>query len=489
MFKQTLLAALMTAVFAAPALAAESSVGFTKLWTHAHTHANQTAEIPAFDPLTNTVWVAGVVGVDVLDGNTGDLLDHIDVTPYGYINSVTIRNGLAALAIEHFSSKTEGDRREPGKVLFVDTRSRTLSSGNNPVAVGALPDMLTFSHDGRYLLVANEGTPNKTADQAYIQPDPAGSVSIIDVAARSVIATPKLEGVPIAGTHLRTPDKVGMDYEPEYIAVSPDNQKAYVTLQEANGVAVLDLRTLQFTLIIGLGLKDFALADNGFGLSNYIDPTDRDYISGSSGPTRTELRALPVKGLYQPDAIASFHYRGKTYLAMANEGDIREDEVDKARASAISGTPDELKRLNISLTDSTPGNLVTFGGRSFSIRDEAGNLVYDSGNILDAEAIARGIYDDARSDDKGVEPEGIALHVLADRTYAFVGLERTTKSAIAIFDITHPHATRLVDMIVTGGDVAPEGLIAYEERGQHFLAVANEVSNTTTVYRLDRLQP
>lgn len=486
MLKLVLIAALTAAVFSTSAFAAQTTFTFSKLWTHQHTTLNQTAEIPAYDPLTNTLWIAGVVGVDVLDAETGTLLDHIDLTPYGFINGVTIRNGLAAMAIESASSETAGDRRDPGKVLFYDTRSRTVSGGQNPLEVGSLPDMITFTHDGRYLLVANEGTPNRVADAPYTQPDPVGSVSIIDVAARKVIATPTLTGVPVAGSGLRLPENTGMDYEPEYIAVDRNNQKAYVALQEANGMAVLDLRTMQFTQIIGLGLKDFSLADNGFGGNNFIDPNDRDYLSGNSGPTRNELRPVPVKGLYQPDAIASFSHRGKTYLAMANEGDTREDEVDKARASVLSGTPADLRRLNISLTESSPGNLVTFGSRSFSIRDESGNLVYDSGSLLDAEAIARGIYNDARSDDKGVEPEGLALIDIKNRSYALVGLERTTKGAIAIFDITIPEATQFVDMIVTDGDISPEGLAVYQTLGQHYLAMANEVSNTTTLYRLGR---
>jgi hypothetical protein len=362
--------------------------------------------------------VAGVVGVDVLDAATGGLIEHIDLTPYGYINSVAISNGIAAFAIEARSSATEGDRRNPGKVLFYDTSTRQPSTRFSPIEVGALPDMLTFSHDGRKLLVANEGTPNNAADEDYTTPDPAGSVTIIDIAKRMVVASLEFDGAPVTGSDLRLPAVTGMDFEPEYITVALNGKKAYVTLQEANGVAVLDLDRHRVSEIIGLGLKDFSLADNGFGGNNFIDPNDRDYLSGSSGPTRTELRPVPVKGLYQPDAIASYVYRDKTYLVMANEGDTREDEADKARASILNGTPDDLKRLNISLTESTPGNLVTFGARSFSIRDAAGNLVYDSGSLLDAEAIARGLYDDARSDDKGVEPEGVALLKMAERTYA-----------------------------------------------------------------------
>jgi hypothetical protein len=269
-----------------------------------------------------------------------------------------------------------------------------------------------------------------------------------------------------------------MDFEPEYITVNAAGTKAYVSLQEANAMGVLDLNTNTFSSIIGLGAKDFSLADN------YIDPNDRDYISGTSGPTKTVLRASSVVGLYQPDGMAAYEANGQTFIVMANEGDTREDDGDKARASTLSGTANDIKRLNVSTTDSVSGSLVTFGARSFSIRDEAGNIVFDSGSQLDAKAIELGIYDDSRSDDKGVEPEGVELMVIGDRTYAFIGLERTTKSAIGIFDITDPANASFIDMIVSDGDIAPEGLEGFTIGGMHYLAVANEVSNTTTVYSL-----
>ena len=127
-----------------------------------------------------------------------------------------------------------------------------------------------------------------------------------------------------------------------------------------------------------------------------------------------------------------------------------------------------------------------------SIRDAEGTLVYDSGSILDTEANNRRIYDDGRSRDKGVEPEGVALLDIAGRTYAFVGLERTTSSAIAVFDVTNPYDARFLDLIVTPGDLSPEGLAAYKFRGTFYLAIANEVRATgattthTTLYRVDR---
>jgi hypothetical protein len=242
-----------------------------------------------------------------------------------------------------------------------------------------------------------------------------------------------------------------------------------VTLQEANGVAVLDLNRKRFTRIVGLGTKDFSLP------GNQIDPLDDGTVSFISPA---------AKGLYMPDGIAAYRWRGHTYLVMANEGDFREDDGDRSAASTF-GAVAPLNRLRVSNTDSSAGDLYAAGARSFSIRDAQGRLVYDSGDILDKEAAARGIYNDGRSRDKGVEPEGVSLLDIAGRTFAFVGLERTTVAAVAVFDVTDPRDVTFVDMIVTDGDVSPEGMAAYHHRGEFFLAIANEVSNTTTLYRID----
>ena len=452
-----------------------SALSFTKLWTYDHNVTpGQVSEIPAFDRKTNTLWIAGVVGVDVLDAETGTLLTHIDTTPYGAVNSVAIHNGLAAVAVEATT------RTDPGLVVFYDTKTRALSSGVSSVMVGALPDMLAFTPDGRKLLVANEATPSAYGSRigttvpfvfGSANVDPVGSVSIIDMKTRTLAATAGFSGVPSGGSHLRT--ATGMDFEPEYIAIDEDGEKAYVTLQEANAMAVLDLETNTFERVIGLGAKDFSLP------GNQIDPLDNDGTVTFISPA--------AQGLYMPDGIATYERCGKTYVVMANEGDFREDDGDRSAASTF-GAVAPLNRLRVLNTDSSPGDLYAAGARSFSIRDDQGNLVYDSGDILDKEAYARGVYDDGRSRDKGVEPEGVSLIDIGGRTYAFVGLERTTKGAVAVFDITDPKETEFVNMIVTDGDIAPEGVKAYQYRGDFYLAIANEVSKTTTLYSIERLR-
>jgi hypothetical protein len=192
-----------------------------------------------------------------------------------------------------------------------------------------------------------------------------------------------------------------------------------------------------------------------------------------------------------PDAIATYDWFGLPFIVMANEGDFREDDGDRSPASTF-GAVAPLDRLRVSNKDSTaePLNLLAAGARSFSIRGPNGGLVYDSGSILDVEAHKRGIYADGRSRDKGVEPEGVALLEVGHRTFAFIGLERTTQSAVAVFDITSPFDVQFVDMIVTPADLAPEGLAAYRHNGKYYLAIANEgdddgAPSNTTLYRLE----
>jgi DNA-binding beta-propeller fold protein YncE len=188
--------------------ATQDILGFAKKWTHSHVTSGQVSEIPAFDGITRTLWVAGVVGVDVLNADTGALIEHIDVTPFGYVNSVAIRGHIAAFAVESMV-----DRRNAGMVLLYDTRTRMPIHRGIPV--GSLPDMLTFTPNGEKLLVANEGTPNLMADEPYdLLTDPPGTVSIIDMRRRRVIATPTLKKARFTGNARLS---AGMDFEPEYI--------------------------------------------------------------------------------------------------------------------------------------------------------------------------------------------------------------------------------------------------------------------------------
>jgi len=295
------------------------------------------AEITAYDAATRRLFIVnGALGtVDVADLTNPALplpVGTITVSGLGAAaKSVDTRNGVVAVAIEN-TTKTA-----PGTVAFYDAATLQLISS---VTVGALPDMLTFDERGTTVLVANEGEP----DDDYLV-DPEGSVSIIDVtniAAPSVRtagfgayngqeATLRAKGVRIYGPNA----SVAQDLEPEYIAVSEDGRTAWVTLQENNAMAIVDIASATVTSIVPLGYKDHRLPGNA------LDVSDRD--GAASGPA-IRIRNWPVYGMYQPDAIASYRVGGQTFLVTANEGDARDWQgtpgfSEESRVSALPLNP------------------------------------------------------------------------------------------------------------------------------------------------------
>jgi hypothetical protein len=290
-----------------------------------------------------------------------------------------VRDGLIAVAIQ------AAVKTDPGRVVFFDATGDFVAG----VTVGALPDMLTFTPNGRFVLVANEAEPN----DAYTV-DPPGSVSIIELDGGAAgITQADVTTVGFAAFNGAALDpsirifglnaSVSQDLEPEYIAVSHDSLTAWVTLQEANAIAELDLVSRTFTRLVGLGFKDHSRPENA------LDPSDRD------GGIR--IGTWPVFGMYQPDAIAALHHGDETFLVMVNEGDSREYAAfdENARVSALALDPDAfpngaglkatsaLGRLTVTrATGDTDGDgdmdaLYVFGGRSLSIRRPDGSLVFD----------------------------------------------------------------------------------------------------------------
>ncbi len=171
----------------------------------------------------------------------------------GVINSVAAKNGLVAVALEDAVNK-----QNPGKVVILDNAGGFKSV----VTVGALPDMLTFTPDGKTIVVCNEGEPS--SDYSV---DPNGSVSIINVTnpaaptVQTVTFTSlngKEDSLRHMGVRIYGPGaNAAQDLEPEYAAISPDGKTAYVTLQEANALAVIDIPTATLTRIVALGFKDY----------------------------------------------------------------------------------------------------------------------------------------------------------------------------------------------------------------------------------------
>ena len=277
------------------------------------------AEIVAHDPLTQRIFVVNALAakIDVFNiSNPHDplLVDTIDVTPYGAVaNSVAVHDGLIAVAVEA-SPKTK-----PGHVAFFDADLQFLVV----VQVGAQPDMLTFTHDGRFVLTANEGEPSAYPAMPTLETDPEGSVSVIDLSPGIGALTQANVRTAGFGAFTRASldpsirifgpgASVAQDLEPEYVATSHDSKTAWVTLQENNALAIIDIPSATVLQIVSLGKKDHGLAVNSF------DASDSDSAINIAAWSR-------VFGMYQPDAVVAYKTGGQNYLVLANEGDVRAD--------------------------------------------------------------------------------------------------------------------------------------------------------------------
>ncbi len=460
----------------------------------------------------------------------------------GNVTSIAISNDLLAVAV---SAATATDN---GFVLFYNGLENSAPAFLDSIEVGAMPDSIAFTPDGGKLVVANEGEPN--GDYSI---DPEGTISVIDILANNepeetadTIDFTSFNGtqaeLEAQGMHFPNPTgstingnaitvSVAQDLEPEY--VSTTNGKAYVTLQENNGLAIVDLEDLSVQ-VLGLGSKSWSGLD--------FDGQENDAVSFA--------KYEGLNGVYMPDTITNYEWKGATFLMTANEGDARAyffDVADEAACTAANGQSfdvtdgclaysDEVRledlsaqagselealqadgRLNdlrvTSVLGDADGNgeyesAYTYGARSFTIWDQNGLVVFDSGD--DFERITASIHGaefnndndvnagDSRSANKGPEPEALAVGSIGDRTYAFIGAERM--SGIFVYDVTNPFDAFFADYMINRdltegstvnngiGDLAPESLlfVAAEDSatGEALVIVGNEVSGTVSVYQV-----
>lgn len=472
---------------------------------------SNSSEIVVHDPSTQRLYIANSIGgkldiVNFSNPSSLSLLSSINILGYGNINSVAVKNGTVALAIENTNPQ------DSGKVVFLDKDGVFL----NQVNVGMMPDMITFNHSGTKVYTANEGEPNN----AYTI-DPDGSVSVVNISngvlapSRTHIsftafngqeATLRAQGIRIYGLNATA----SQDFEPEYLTISDDDSKAWLSLQENNAIVELNLTTNSIVNIRSLGSKDYSNSMFGMDVS--------DQTKGIN------IANFPVKGLYMPDAIAKYNVGGTDYIVTANEGDARgySGFSEESRISGLSLDPlkfpnaSELKsnlilgRLNATNklgdtdNDGDIDSIFVYGSRSFSIWNATtGALVFDSGDdferitstnsyslIFNASNTTGTPTRKNRSDDKGPEPEGVAIGTINGVTYAFIALERI--GGVMVYDITNPASPVYVTYVnnrslsSSGPDLGAEGLLfipqSQSPNGQHLVIAANEISSTLSVF-------
>ncbi len=325
------------------------------------------------------------------------------------------------------------------------------------------PDMLTFTPDGKHILVACEGEPSED-----MQHDPEGGIAVLDMDLISqgknpVITVPLFEAA----------------FEPEYITVSPDSKTAWVSLQENNAIVRFDVANKYVDSIFYLG---------------FVDHTQKGFAVDAIKDGKIRIENANIRSLRQPDGIKAFEVNGRTFVATANEGDDMK-KTDPRFKEMACGDDKNCKLMNgtrsISLFDGFTGELVWDSGEQLERTFAEVAPLYFNWNSKKGTVNIEHSGDDSRSDDKGCEPENVTVGKAGNRLLGFVGLERM--SGIATFDFTdvgvNGKMPKLIGYYMDPKDRGPEGVLFIDAKnsplkGTPLLVVGYEYSKTLVIYKV-----
>lgn len=375
------------------------------------------AEISAYNPASGYLYTVGggsgaIVVSDLRDPAIPLAVARATSTGNGEtLQSAAVFGNLLAVAVQN-AVKTD-----PGFVQFYDLSNPALPVHISTVTVGALPDMVKFSSDGRKLLVTNEGEP----DSLYTV-DPVGSISLINTSgylgstpvapAAADVQTVGFEawegrraelinrGIRI-GTRLGVTTTVAQDIEPEAIAISADGNTAWISLQENNAIAVLDLSGAApvISTIFSAGIKDWSR-----GVASAENFTyELEYAAGGANQPAGVL-AGGLSGLYfagketlngtELDVYYSITDRGPNGALIAGQRQFLDPDfqpsIYKLGMNRATGAVTDLGRLGLNRPDGTP----LTGLPQLAIKDDVpigatnAPLAYDPFGI-DSETVSR----------------------------------------------------------------------------------------------------
>lgn len=500
----------------APKATEDLSLRYIGSYEPSKTRANS-CEVIAYEPKTQRLFTtSGIEGyIDITDftePSSPKLIRSINMNQYGSVTSLAVFDQLLVASCPNIIPE------QPGAVIAMNIDGAPIKQ----FIVGSQPDMITFSPDGTKILVANEGQPN--IDYTI---DPEGSISIIDISKginntfQSNVNTlnftsfnSQAASLIAAGVRkIKATSSLSQDLEPEYITVDPSSKTAWVTLQENNAIAEINLVNQTITSIFPLGTKDISIQGNG------IDACDN--IS------TVAIANWPIKANFIPDAIANYSSQGKRLLVIANEGDEKEygtfterttvgasnyrldtrvfPQINQLRKSHMLG---RFRVTNVTGDKNGDGlfeEIHCVGARSFSIIDaDTKSVIYDSGDdfemitsslswispIFNADNVSNAPKNRSRA--KGPEPEGITVAEIDGRTYAFTTLERV--GGVMAYDITNPNNVTFVDYANSrntttySGDNGPETIVyippTNHSKNRSYLAMANEISGTVSIFEI-----
>ena len=406
--------------------------------------------------------------------------------PTGYKNAEFIR----ILAIDPATGTPKAEY-----LHLLDADSKLAGSAK----VDKIGDAVYDAARERFLLIERDSLTGASANKSVVEIDLIGATNVLgfDWNAKFGVAQPELLDTPSIADALAA-QNIRMVQRTELLNIP--SVGANPAFDKPEGLAL----KLDGTLVV-FNDNDFVAvdgrADNSAAVISFKStPIDTSNTTTDAGGA-TGIKDL--YGLPMADGITAYATKGVTYLIVAGEGDDRNGDLktgglhinDATRSKDLKGADranlgDRLNLINSEgdyNKDGTLDQAYAFGSRSFRIYDTKGNLVFDSGNQLDEIAKTAGIYDDGRSDDKGMEPEMVTTKEINGRVFAFIGMERGTSSAIAVYDVTDPSQATFFKLLQNVNSISPEGLefASTDSDGSGFLLAANEVSGTLDTYQVN----
>ena len=301
---------------------------------------------------------------------------------------------------------------QPGKLILIDLTTFTTIGER---AIGEGPDSVAITRIGGQLVaviaIENEGALGK----GYVE---VVRLNLADFANSPSATVTFADPAVLTAAGLIAVD----DPQPEFVSIR--GTKVAVTLQENNGIAIIDISNPAAPTLDEL-FSAGVIADRP------ADLQDDARISFTDAYPSGKLLTVPDAGARIPDAIA-WSDDGAT-LFTADEGEAN-----------------------------------FTGGRGWSAHAPTGAVLYDDGGELEATAVQFGQYPDGRSDAKGIEAESLVIDEYGSREFMFVGSERG--AFVAVYRLDGGHRPRFVQLLSTGQ--APEGLLTIPSR--NLFVTANE---------------
>lgn len=382
--------------------------------------AETVAEISTVTPDGNTVIYTDAAAkrigfVDVRDPAKPFGLGTLSLTELGDADDQPTSVAAVGEFVLVVVDTTGGDFASPkGRLDVVRVSDRTRV---HSIDLGGQPDSIAIAKDGSFAAIAMENQRDEEftppgAEEGDLPQPPTGFLQLLTLtgaptgwSARRVDFD--VDAARAAG--LDTPE----DLEPEYVSINSRGQVA-LSLQENNGLAIIDGRTGEVQKIFSAGTQSVA----------GIDTAEDGAVDQTGSITDTPR---------EPDAIG---WIGDDHIATANEGDWKG------------------------------------GTRGWSIFDAGtGEVVWDAGNSVEQLAVRTGMHIESRAESKGPEPEGLAITDIGGRPTALIASERS--NFVAVYDVSDVSAPAFRQILPT--TPGPEGVLPIPSR--ELLVISSEADD------------